>query len=87
MLNAVAPPHPGAWTQIGGHTFIIGKARLSTTKRVAVTPGLAVIDNGIVGVCGDGGILRILELLQNGIPVTASALQQILQSHGRQSCP
>jgi methionyl-tRNA formyltransferase len=39
---------------------------------------LAVVDNRIVGVCGDGRTLLINELLADGQTVTPEALKNIL---------
>jgi methionyl-tRNA formyltransferase len=81
LHRAVAPPYPGAWTVIGGKTFIIGKARLAGQSAPDLPPGLAVVDNCIFGVCGDGRMLSIHELLADGKSVSPSELQQILSSH------
>jgi methionyl-tRNA formyltransferase len=78
LHRAVAPPYPGAWTVIGGKTFIIGKARLSPRSNPDLPQGLAVVDNCIFGVCGDGRMLSIHELLMDGHAVSASELQKIL---------
>lgn len=82
LYRAVAPPYPGAWTIIKDRTFIIGKAYLSANLTVNLPvnlpPGLAVVDNRIVGTCGDGHVLLINELLENGETVTPEALQNIL---------
>jgi methionyl-tRNA formyltransferase len=75
LHRAVAPPYPGAFTDIGGKTFVLGKARLSRLQRFDLPQGLAVVDNCIFGVCGDGGMLHITELLTGGKPVSAAELQ------------
>ena len=77
LHRAVAPPYPGAWTEIQGKTFVIGKARLASFK-TDLPPGLAVVDNCILGVGGDGRALHIHELLVQGKPVAPAELQQIL---------
>jgi methionyl-tRNA formyltransferase len=78
LHRAVAPPYPGAFTEIGGKTFVLGKARLSRFQRPDLPQGLAVVDNCIFGVCGDGGMLHITELLTGGKPVSAAELQAYL---------
>jgi methionyl-tRNA formyltransferase len=80
LHRAVAPPYPGAWTLIGEKTFIIGKARLATAATANLPPGLAVVDNCIFGVCGDGRALSIHELLADGQRVSPPELQQYLSS-------
>ena len=81
LHRAVAPPYPGAWTIVNGRTFIIGKARLSPESHPDLQPGLTVVDNCVFGVCGDGRMLSIHELLMDGKPVSPSELQQVLSSH------
>jgi methionyl-tRNA formyltransferase len=78
LHRAVAPPYPGAWTMIGGHRMVLGKARLDSGKARDLPPGLAVVDNCIFGVCGDGHALRIIELLLDGTPVAPAGLRSLL---------
>lgn len=82
LHRAVAPPYPGAWTIIGGKTFIIGKARLCNPGQPHLPSGIAVVDNRIFGAGGDGRALHIHELLADGKPVSPTELQQILSSAG-----
>jgi len=83
LHRAVAPPYPGAWTRIGDKTFIIGKARLPDQPKLNLPTGLAVVDNCIVGVCGDGRALLIHTLLTDGESVSPPELQQILAVSSR----
>jgi methionyl-tRNA formyltransferase len=78
LHRAVAPPYPGAWTEIKGNIFTISKARLSKTSPVNLPLGLAVVDNCTFGVCGDGRALLIHALLADGKPVSSKELQQFL---------
>lgn len=78
LHRAVAPPYPGAFTDAGGQRYIIERARLSRLVRRDLPPGLAVVDNCIVGVCGDGRLLAISSLLANGAVVTPAQLQDRL---------
>ncbi|WP_211441599.1 formyltransferase [Collimonas humicola] len=82
LYRAVAPPYPGAWTIAKGHTFIVGKASFpadfAADALVNLPQGLAVVDNHIVGVCGDGRALLINQLLANDQAVTPEALKNIL---------
>ncbi len=80
LHRAVAPPYPGAFTSLDGHTYVIGRARLARARHADLPPGLAVVDNSIVGQCGDGRALLIQQLLENGSPVPASALAAVLQA-------
>jgi len=78
LHRAVAPPYPGAFTDIGTARYVIGKARLSGPAPANLAPGLAVIDGRIAGVCGDGRLLAISELLAGDTPISAAQLQQQL---------
>jgi methionyl-tRNA formyltransferase len=75
LHRAVAPPYPGAFTDIKGQRFILERARLSRQDGAKLPPGLAVVDNCIVGVCGDGRMLAISSLLLDAEPVTPKQLQ------------
>ena len=82
LFRAVAPPYPGAWTVSKDRIFVIGKAYLSDNfienLPANLARGLVVVNNRIVGVCGDGRVLLINELLTDGETVTPEALQNIL---------
>jgi methionyl-tRNA formyltransferase len=87
LHRAVAPPYPGAFTEIGGVRYVIQRAKLSGAGRgagrgslgnvisLSLPPGLTVVDNCIFGVCGDGRMLTISALTADGDPVTAEQLQ------------
>jgi methionyl-tRNA formyltransferase len=82
LHRAVAPPYPGAFTDVAGTRYIIERARLRPDTPAALAglaPGLTVMDDGIYGICGDGRALSILSLLDgDGHAVTPSALQASL---------
>ena len=82
LHRAVAPPYPGAFTELAGKTYVLGKARLSSRPTPDLPQGLAVVDNCIFGVCGDGRALLIHELLADGKPVSSTELRQTLSSFG-----
>jgi methionyl-tRNA formyltransferase len=79
LHRAVAPPYPGAFTDVAGARFIIGQARLAQATPAALAelpPGLCVLGDTIYGMCGDGGALRILALHDaDGAIVSPSQLQ------------
>jgi len=95
LHRAVAPPYPGAFTDVAGQRYVIERARLSRQdggndgdrfgdKFGDKLPlGLAVVDNCIVGVCGDGRMLAISSLLADGVMVTQ---QQLLQRLANPAC-
>jgi len=76
LHRAVAPPYPGAFFDQAGHRFIIQKARLSKQILPDLPTGLHVVDNVILGVCGDARALHIMELLSDGKTVTATELRE-----------
>lgn len=70
LHRAVAPPYPGAFTDVDGERFIVQTARLVnhlTTKMPANLPlGISVVDNMTFGICGDGEAIEILALQHQG---------------------
>lgn len=88
LIRAVAPPYPGAFTEVAGRRLVIAAARrgdsASASASAAVTalagrePGLAVTAGRIVGICGDGGIIDIRSLWSDGQPMTAASLTLLL---------
>jgi methionyl-tRNA formyltransferase len=84
LHRAVAPPYPGAFTDINGERFIIEKARLtnhSTTKLPANLPlGISVVDNVTFGVCGDGKAIEILALQHQGHTLDKNALARFFSN-------
>jgi len=66
LIRAVAPPYPGAFTEVAGQRFVIADAR---PARQALAPnlqiGLQVSDNTLLGVCGDGRAIVIRSLLHD----------------------
>ncbi|WP_166100617.1 formyltransferase [Duganella aceris] len=82
LHRAVAPPYPGAFTEVGGVRYVIQRARLpgqGNLVALSLPQGLAVLDGAIVGVCGDGRMLTIAALSADGAPVTAAQLQAHLE--------
>ena len=86
LVRAVAPPYPGAWTMLGAQRCVVAKARLhavGATGEIAerqsnLACGLAVVDNCMFGICGDGRALQIHELRIDDLPVTPAALAILL---------
>jgi methionyl-tRNA formyltransferase len=79
LHRAVAPPYPGAFTDVdvNGTTrrYVIERARPFRGATPSLPPGLAVVDNAILGVCGDGRALAIHSLLADGLPISPAELQ------------
>jgi methionyl-tRNA formyltransferase len=78
LHRAVAPPYPGAFTEIHGKHLVIGAARLDCATRFDLPPGLAVVDNAILGICGDGRALHIHTLLCEGKTISPQELRMLL---------
>ena len=77
LHRAVAPPYPGAWTVLDGRTLVLGRARMAVGS-FDHPPGLGLCDGQLVGVCGDGQALRILELLEHGRALPLPDLRRLL---------
>lgn len=76
LHRAVAPPYPGAFTDIAGVRYVIQRARLAANVvGLSLPPGLAVVERSIFGVCGDGRMLTISALTADGVTISAEQLQ------------
>ena len=63
LVRGVAPPYPGAFTQIGATTLRILRTRLEPDRRPrSGAPGLYFEAGSYFADCGDGKVLQILEL-------------------------
>lgn len=84
LVRAVAPPYPGAFTDIGGRRFVIARARLRQqplpTSAANLPPGIHVVDNAFLGLCGDARAIDILELRSEERPVDADLFTQLTET-------
>ena len=81
LIRAVAPPYPGAFVDVAGRRLVVAAARRSPVQPSnppALVPGLHVLDERIVGACGDGGTIDIHELRDGRDILTPRALQALL---------
>ncbi|CAN5436793.1 formyltransferase [soil metagenome] len=79
LIRAVAPPYPGAFTEIDGRRLVVAKARRGTQRSDATrAPGLAVVDGRVVGLCGDGGSVDIHLLTHDDRGVDAAELTSLI---------
>lgn len=86
LIRALAPPYPGAFTEIGGRRLIVAQARrIATPAPPGCRPGLQLIDGHMVGICGDGGAIAVLELLCDAAVIAPMALETILQTESNTS--
>jgi methionyl-tRNA formyltransferase len=81
LIRAVAPPYPGAFTEIGGRRFVVARARRLAGDLPGGyrRPGLHVVDDSIVGICGSGGGIAVHELLCGASVIGPAALNHIIQ--------
>jgi methionyl-tRNA formyltransferase len=100
LIRAVAPPYPGAFTDIGGERFVIARARLARAgatpaalaQSAGLPPGIHVSDNALFALCGDGRAIAIHELrhqrkVEKGaeeIAITPAAFAELTSSASRQ---
>jgi methionyl-tRNA formyltransferase len=85
LIRAVAPPYPGAWTQIGDKRYVVAKARMASSAHsemirsaAKMVSGLITMDQRIFAMGGDGAAISILELRCDNEIVTPSMLQDAL---------
>ncbi|AOY96471.1 formyltransferase [Cupriavidus sp. USMAA2-4] len=86
LIRAVAPPYPGAFTDLGGRRFVVAQARRPAPARQASlaaalqggAPGLHVVQDSIVGLCGDGGLVLVHELQSDGATLAPAAFASLL---------
>jgi methionyl-tRNA formyltransferase len=85
LIRAVAPPYPGAFTEIAGRRLVVAAARRAAASKPSAPaprePGLHVVDGGIVAVCGDGGMIDVHLLLSGAAPIDAESLGKLLAVH------
>jgi methionyl-tRNA formyltransferase len=74
LVRAVAPPYPGAFSDIAGVRVRILRTRVEPLRQArAGGPGLYREDDEWFADCGDGGVLRLLEFDAAGGALAAHA--------------
>ncbi len=94
LIRAVAPPYPGAFTNIGAHRFVIGAARLepsrsqfrsqdtaSTANAPPLQLGIQVHNGRFIGCCMDGSIVAIHTLLYENKAITPAQFITLMQAN------
>lgn len=72
LVRGVAPPYPGAFTEIGGRRArILRTLPLPGRRGGFAAPSLYVDDGRCLAQCGDGGLLRILQVELAGVRLAA----------------
>ena len=69
LVRAVAPPYPGAFTELGGQKLRLLRTRLARDKGPPRSPQLRFDGRHLLAECADGGVLRIIECDVDGVPL------------------
>ena len=84
LIRAVAPPYPGAFTDVAGVRLVVAKARLIPAgQRHEVASGrlgLHVRGELILALCGDEGQLRVHTVTTRSEPVRPDSLAALLSA-------
>jgi methionyl-tRNA formyltransferase len=79
LVRAVAPPFPGAFAQVDGERWDIHRTRVSGERDLAAgVPRLVAAGGECFAVCGDGGLLRLLDVVTPRGPLDLTALAAVL---------
>ncbi len=79
LIRAVAPPYPGAFCDLPGVRLQVWRSLRQPAMSARFPATTLFIDGGRVHVqCGDGGILRLVEVALDGRPTDAARLAQLL---------
>jgi methionyl-tRNA formyltransferase len=84
LVRSVAPPYPGAFTELGGKRLRLTRTHVEALSR---TPGAATMrfdGKHLIARCADGGVLRILECDLDGKPLDAATFAELF---GREPVP
>lgn len=85
LVRAVAPPYPGASTHLSGKNIRILRTALTDKVNTQFQQPTLYYEKGhCYALCGDGKVLRILELEIDGEPATALEYQHL---HGENALP
>lgn len=82
LVRAVAPPFPGAFTDVGGRRIGIHATVLEAgpPRFPAQAPCLYALDDAWYADCADGRRLRIVTLAIGGTPVSPGAAPEVLKA-------
>jgi len=72
LVRAVAPPYPGAFTEVDGKRLRVLRTRLMAETGTAQPPALLYARTGrCFAVCAGGGVIELVELELDGRPLSA----------------
>jgi len=85
LVRAVAPPFPGAFTEVRGLKVAILETRVDEqpARYPHLSPCLYVAEGAWYADCADGRRLKILQLAVNGVPVAHNSVPAGLRSPGQ----
>jgi methionyl-tRNA formyltransferase len=78
LVRAVAPPFPGAFTQVGGERWEIHRTRLTERQAPRAGAWLFGADGELYAACGGGGVLRLVSAATAQGPVNRERLARAL---------
>lgn len=79
LVRGVAPPYPGAHTELGTHTLRVLRTGRVPARHAMPGPATLVFDAGACYFqCADGGVLQLLEAELDGAPLAPPALHAAL---------
>jgi methionyl-tRNA formyltransferase len=79
LVRAVAPPFPGAFAQVDGERWEIHRTRLTGQRATSQgAPGLVAAGGECFAVCGDGELLRLVDVVTPRGPLDLTALAAVL---------
>lgn len=82
LVRAVAPPFPGAFTQVDGERWMIHKTRVEKrTIEPSARARLFGADGRCYVACREGGVLQLLAVVNAAGPVDLPAIARRLQQH------
>ncbi len=81
LVRAVAPPYPGAFTDVHGVRLRILRTRVLEGASAAQSPSLVVGAHGCTARCGGGGTLLLKEVEVDGVRVPPGELAAALGAH------
>jgi methionyl-tRNA formyltransferase len=84
LVRAVAPPYPGAFTELGGQRLRLLRTHVEPAGRAPGTPTLRFDGKHLIARCADGGVLRVLECDLDGQPLDGAGFADYF---GREPVP
>ncbi|HSJ97629.1 MAG TPA: formyltransferase [Myxococcota bacterium] len=78
LVRAVAPPWPGAFTQVRGRRLRILRTRVLAERAAPGAARLSGDAGRLLACCADGGVLQVLECDLDGAPLAPAELRRRL---------